>query len=235
MKKKDDRHWSAYIDGALSVSEVEEFEALLSPDELQHLNNERSLEQVIANFYKDGPACPEHLLNDVQKTINQEKVKRPLVLVYLLAGAIAACLVLLFTFPGNEGGGTKLPPLSLDSLKRQSATSASLEDVNQYLGSKNISLELRAFTDGHHSKEIIGAGVEQIAGEEVVVLLFSCCGEPAKVYLLPTNSKAEELMVYDSADWKNIIQSTAKKGTYRLALTSLHSSESILSFIKTKA
>lgn len=234
MKREDDRNWSAHIDGELSVAEVEKFEALLSPDELAHLNNERSLEEGIGGVLKDAPRCPESLMNSVKNKISKKKSAKPVKLVFALTGALAACLAVVFMMPKQGTAGSKVP-LAISDLEKESATGDSLDEINQFLEARHISLELRAFTSGHHVKRVIGAGVEKIAGEEVVTLLFSCCGRPAKVYILPKDSKAEELMVDDNKDWKSSIQALVKKGGYRLALSSPHDSESILSFITLRA
>lgn len=230
MKKNDDRNWSAYIDGELSVSEVEEFEAQLSAEELKHLNNEKAFEESIGSSLNDAPACPDNLFTGVVKQLAHEDKKS--FLKYKIAAfvAIAACLAFIFLLPKPGTDGPKVP-MSVAELKSQSLTGDQLDDINKFLIQKQIDLELTSLAEGHHAKVIIGAGLELIAGEEVVTLMFTCCGRPAKVYILPKNSVAEKTILNDNKDWKSSIQALVKKGNYRLAVSSPHNSESILNSI----
>lgn len=233
MKKEDDRNWSAYIDGELSVTEVEKFEKMLSEKELQHLNNERAFEECIGNALNDAPSCPENLFPQIVKEIAQEDKKSFLKLKLVAIAAIAACLAALFLFPSQEQKVelVNIVPSSVEELQSKSLTGNKLDDINKFLAEKHISLELTSVVGGHHPKTIIGAGMEIVAGEEVVTLLFTCCGRPAKVYLLPKGSKAEKLVMNDDKDWKTGIQAMVKKGNYRLAVSSPHNSESLLAHI----
>ena len=230
MNKEDDRNWSAYIDGELSVSEVEDFEASLTEEELIHLNNERAFEEKVGSAFKDAPSCPADLLNDVLKEIDNEG--KNYFLVYKLIGvaAIAALLAFIFLLPKAGTQGPKVP-MTVAELQKMSLTGDKLDDINSYLSKRNISLELTKFMPEHHEKTIIGAAVEMIAGEEVVTLMFTCCGRPAKIYLLPKGSDAERLILEDDKEWKSSIQAQAKKGNYRLAVSSPHNSESLLAYI----
>ncbi|MCM8542921.1 MAG: hypothetical protein NE328_21820 [Lentisphaeraceae bacterium] len=230
MKKEDDRNWSAYIDGELSVSEVEKFEALLSEEELKHLNNERAFEESIGNVLNDTPACPENLLSDIVKKAVHEDKKSFLKIKLVAIAAIAACIAALFLIPKEpvvQQELVSLVPTSVDELKGKSLTGDQLDDINRFLAEKKISLELTSVVGSGHPKKIIGAGVEKVAGEEVVTLLFTCCGRPAKVYLIPKGSKAEEMIIHDDSG----IQAMVKKGNYRLAVSSPHNSESLLAYI----
>lgn len=229
MKKEDDRNWSAYIDGELSVSEVNDFEAQLSAKELEHLKNERSLEEGIGNCLKDAPCCPLSVFDCVKK----EK-KHFAGVAVIAAFTVAACLALVFMIPKKGTTGSKVP-LSVSDLKSEAKTGSTLDEVNRYLEEKKISLEVLKFENEHHTKELIGASIEIIADEEVVTLMFTCCGRPAKVYILPRKSKAEDCMVEDCKGWKNSIQALVKKGNYHLAVASPHNSESILKYISPKA
>lgn len=230
MKKDDDRNWSAYIDSELSVSEIEAFEAKLSVEELEHLRKEKAFEEAIGSKLSEAPCCPENLFADVKKEL-AKGTKRPFAKYATLAAvAIAACILFVFLLPKAGTTGNKVP-MTVAELKSQSLTGDQLDDVNKFLSERGISLELTSVAGGHHAKNIIGAGIELVAGEDVVTLMFTCCGRPAKVYLLPKGSKAEELIVNDNKDWKSSIQALVKKGNYRLAVSSPHNSESILNYI----
>ncbi len=230
MKKKDDRNWSAYIDGELSVSEVEEFEAQLSEEELKQLNRERAFEEQIGAVFKHAPGCPANLLNDVLKEIDKESDKSFFKYGVIAFASLAACLAVFFLIPGAESQGPNIPQ-TVAELQKMSVTGDKLDDINTYLNEKNIKLELTKFMPEHHQKTIIGAGIERIAGEEVVTLMFTCCGRPAKIYLLPKGSNAEKLILEDDKEWKSSIQAQAKKGNYRLVVSSPHNSESLLAYI----
>ena len=230
MKKEDDRNWSAYIDGELSVSEIEEFEAQFSEDELKHLSNERAFDKSISNSLAEAPACPENLLADVLKQVDREEKKTFLRYKVIAVAALAACLALIFLLP-KPGTTGDLVPQTIAELEKMSLTGNTLDDINEYLSKKNIDLEVTEFLPEHHVKTIVGAGIETIAGEEVVTLLFTCCGRPAKVYVLQKGSGAEKFIVNDDKDWKNSIQAQAKRGSYRLAVSSPHNAESILKYI----
>lgn len=162
MKKDDDRNWSAYIDGELSVSEVEEFEAQLSAEELKHLNDEKAFEESIGISLNDAPACPDNLLTDVAKQLAQENKNSFMKYKIVAFAAIAACLALIFLLPKPGTGGPKVP-MTVAELKNQSLTGDQLDDINKFLSQKKIDLELTSLAEGHHAKTIIGAGLELIA------------------------------------------------------------------------
>ena len=229
MNKQDDRQWSAYIDGELSISELEEFEAKLTKDELEYLKDERLFEEKIGDSLRSAPACPSDLLSNTFRQIGEKK-KKSNFKIKILAAAVAAALFLFYMLPKPGTSGVNVPQ-TVAELQKMSKTGSSLDDINKFLTEKSIRLEVLKFKEEHHEKTIIGAGVEIVAGEEVVTLLFTCCGRPAKVYLLPKDSAAEKFIVNDSNDWKGSIQALVKKGNYRLAVSSPHDSESLLTYI----
>ena len=215
------------MDGELSVSEIEEFETQLSDAELQHLKNEQKLEEGIGAILNDGPSCTINILDCINEAPKPKKFNRSLTAIITFAAA--ACIALVFMYP-RGASGPKVPQ-TVAELKKLSITGNSLDDINKYLNERNIDLELTKFMPEHHEKTIIGAGVEIIGGEEVVTLMFTCCGRPAKVYVLPRGSSAEKLILEDDKEWKSSIQAQAKKGDYRLAVSSPHNSESLLAYI----
>ena len=231
MNKEYDRNWSAYIDGELSASEAEAFESKLSAEELEHLNKEKAFEQSIGDSLSNAPSCPDHLFEDVVKKISAEGGRSGRAYKLLSVAALAACLGLVFLWPAKQLEANN-SPMTVAELKSQAITGDHLDDINKFLREKNIELELTTVDDGHHhAKSIIGAGIEKVAGEEVVTLMFTCCGRPAKVYLLRNGSRAEELMVNDGKAAKGSIQALVKKGNYRLAVSSPHDSVSLLAYI----
>ena len=228
MNKGDDRKWSAYLDGELSVSEIEEFEAQLTKEELEHLKNERKLEEGIGTALKSAPACSLNILDCIKEESKPKKFNKGWVAAVVTLAA-AACLAFMLLPPAGTTG-PKVPQ-TVAELQKLSKTGDKLDDINTFLSKNKIDLEVTKFMPEHHKKTIVGAGVEMIANEKVVTLYFTCCGRPAKVYVLPKGSAAEQLIANDDKDWKESIQSQARRGNYRLAVSSPHNSESILTYI----
>ena len=229
MKQIDDKLWSAYLDGELSVTEIEKLEADLSTEQLEHLRKEKALESKVAERLQQDVKCPDELWQSITKQVEKEK-KQPIKWVnYAVLAAIAAVLV-FFIFIDNKDYGTKVPT-TVQELKDISRTTADLDGVNSFLKDKEVQLQLLELPQGHHKKKIIGATMEVIAGEEVVTLLFECCGRPVKVYVLPRNSAAERMVQNEDNSWKGGIQGSSKRGNYRLALVSKHAGLDILNAI----
>ena len=150
MKKIDDRLWSAYLDGELSITEVEHFENQLSPEELAHIRKEKELEKSIVTTLKDNCRCPDQLWKNICTQIDGEQSKSKFGLkVVALVMAAAAALTVIF-FNQNEN----LPvfvPTTVAELEKQSQTGASLDDVNNYLTENKVDLQLLSFSNtGHH-------------------------------------------------------------------------------------
>ncbi len=229
MKKIDDRLWSAYLDGELSVTEVENLEAGLTADELEHLRKEKVFDQKISERLNGEATCPDKLWNSLRHDIENDK-KSPKKFIYLSAvAALAACISLFFIISGKDYGA-KVPD-TVAELEKLKETTSELDSVNMFLKEKKIDLQLLSLAEGHHNKRIIGAAVEDVAGEEVVTLMFECCGRPVKVYVLLRDSAAEHVIQQADAEWKGGVRAQAKKGNYRLALVSKHGAADILDAI----
>jgi len=226
MKNNDDRMWSAYLDTELSVTEVESLEKHLSEEDLEHLEREKHLDSKISEHLKKGVKCPEALWNSVCQQIESEKKlpeKKHLKLFYVLVSAVAAAIVFAFIWQPQQ---SDYMPLSVIELE-QSSKVTELAAVNELLSAKGISLELGDVAQpGHHTKRLLGAGVELVAGEEVVTLLFECCGKPVKILVLPKNSKAQRIVAKSSSGV------VASVNNYQLALFSKHSTPELFKFIK---
>jgi hypothetical protein len=204
MKKPDDRLWSAYLDGELSVTEVEKMEAGLTAAQLEHLRKEKVFEEKISNRLKENSSCPDQLWQSICFPKDHAQTKE-----------IAGITV----------------PRSIAELKKSSSTSDDLKEINRFLTKHKVSLKLLEILDDKHAQRIIGAGVEMIGNEEVVTLLFDCCGYPVKVYVLPKDSSAEKIVLDEDAKWKDGIRVQTKEGNYRLALVSKHGGNNILDAI----
>ena len=231
MKKLDDRIWSAYLDGELSVSEIEEVEGSLTGKQLEHFRKEKVLEEKINQRLEDGITCPTDLWQSICTKIGRGKSKSPKKIIYFSTFlSAAACLTIFFFLNKNETAIFKVP-LTLSELKNSSKTKTELLDVNNFLKVNNVDLKLNEFVEGGHPKKLIGASLEKVGNEEVVTLLFNCCGFPVKIYVLPKGSAAEKFVVAEDTAWKKGIEGQVKKGEYRLALVSAHGAMDILEAI----
>ena len=104
MKKLDDRIWSAYLDGELSVSEIEEVEGSLTGKQLEHFRKEKVLEEKINQRLEDGITCPTDLWQSICTKIGRGKSKSPKKIIYFSAFlSAAACLTIFFFLNKNAG------------------------------------------------------------------------------------------------------------------------------------
>ena len=231
MNKNDDRMWSAYIDAELSITELEKFESELSNDQLEQLKREKDFEKQMSSVLKKGVKCPDDLWRSICEQIEEEEniPSRRKWVVMVTSLAAAAAVVLAFFRPTEA---MSLQPLSIAQLETSRLVENDLVKVNAFLAKKNIPFKLLEFNKKvHHTKSLIGAGVEEISGEKVTTLFFECCGEPVKVYMLPKNSKAEQSVSEESSLWGSGMTMTMLND-YRLAMVSRHTAPEILEFIK---
>ncbi|NQZ56327.1 MAG: hypothetical protein HRT88_02500 [Lentisphaeraceae bacterium] len=232
MKKNDDRMWSAYLDEELSITELENFESGLSEAELEHLKNEKEFEKEVSTVLKDDIKCPDALWQSVCEQVEEEEnnnsSKKSKVWLFSTF-AVAAAIVFIFLRPVVH---YELQPQSLAQLKASRLIENDLTKVNSFLTRNAVPFKLHEFNDKmHHNISLIGATEEEISGEKVTTLLFNCCGDPVKVYILPKNSKAEQYISKENSSWKSGM-TTAMVNDYRLAVVSQHSSPELLEFIR---
>ena len=230
MKKYDDKQLSAYLDSELSVTETEKLESHLTSTQLKYLQREKKLEERITEKLNSGKECPPEVWQDVLNQVQKNNSRVRLTVLSVIVAA-AAVLTIAFTVDFNDYGPNV--PSTVAELQSMSQTEASLDGINGFLAGKNINLKLNELPQGYHKKEVIGAGVEIIAGDEIVTLLFQCCGEPVKVYVLPRDSAAEKKVHDHDSDWKDGVKGQTRMGNYRLAVVSKHGGVDILSAITT--
>jgi hypothetical protein len=234
MKDIDDNLLSAYVDNELSVTEVDEFEQKVPPEILSHLVKEKKLEAAISGNLKEAPACPEKLWADILGEIHEDPaVKRISFQKYYYSAALAVAATLFITFSGVFKSYPVWVPQTVSELAQNSAVKIDRQLVNQFISANGVQLQLGKLPETHHGRplSLVGAALENIAGDEVVAVYFDCCGELAKVYFLPKESRAEKFMAQEDKKWHSGIVENVERGDYSIALVSQHSAGEILDSI----
>ncbi|MCM8530628.1 MAG: hypothetical protein NE330_05645 [Lentisphaeraceae bacterium] len=237
MKKVDDRFLFAYIDGELSVSEVEELENQLSKEELEQLVNEKKMERGLGDKLNSAPGCSADLWNKINGEIaseaNTQKSSYSKKWFYGTF-AIAAAITLFFSVEW-----IKYPswvPQSVAELADQSQVKVDKALINDFISLHGVPVKIGDFPDTHHGRKIslVGAAIEKVAGDDVVSIYFNCCGEPGKIYLVPENGESAVFLQNEKKKSHGSAMKLATKGKYKAVYVSTHKDAGVLASLTTE-
>ncbi|MCM8534375.1 MAG: hypothetical protein NE334_00400 [Lentisphaeraceae bacterium] len=237
MKKVEDKFLFAYIDGELSVSEVEELESQLSKEELQQLVSEKKIERGLGNKLNSAPGCSSDLWSQISSEIsaeeNLQKSSYSKTWLYLTF-ATAAAITLFFSIEW-----AKYPswiPQSVVELADQSQVKVDKALINDFIAKHGVPVKIADFPDTHHGRKIslVGAAIEKVAGDDVVSIYFNCCGKPGKVYLVPENGKSDLFLQNEKKKSHGSAMKLANKGKYTAVYVSTHKDAGVLSALTTE-
>ena len=123
-------------------------------------------------------------------------------------------------------------PVSVDVLKHQSTNAKSLQDAQQLLVANNFNIDITKPNESYHDINFLGAKKEVFNGEEVMVLFYSCCGEPMKVLVTCAGGKACAQITNElKQDSGSKVKFDKLIDKYRLALIGDHYSNDVLGTI----
>lgn len=196
MKENDLLIRQAYIDEQLPVEEVIAFEAKLSREDKAALEAERRFETALADRLKAAAPCPDELWARVKGQIQSPapqtlpparrfwpRFAKPLAwaaIVVLNLGLAAALL--------NRVAG-RTPELELafnDDLQAFAETAdipGDIEKMYACLAASRLHVALAPPSPQQHPITPLGMRLQELGGEQVAQLFFSCCNRPMAVFV----------------------------------------------------
>lgn len=235
---------AAYLDGELSAAEAAEFDNTLTPQEKAGLAAEMTFERAIGERLARGAACPDDLWNRTLAAAGGQAAPvvafRPRRMWRYAVPALAAGLAigvagLLGLYAGVGGPSVLAMDKSTTIAKLQAQVELDghdLESVNAFFKEHGFNIamtktEARAPGDHHHSRrEMLGVRPTTNHGDDVMELMFECCGRPLKVVVAKAGSEtAREI---GEAMAAGQIQESRHVGDYVAALVGRHDSQGLL-------
>jgi len=238
---ENDEQWMAYVDGQLSTSEAAAFDSGLSAAEKSRAEQEIRFERAIGEVLTAGPGCPDHLWEELRSKIAPGRKSRwqPFNGMRGFAFAAAASLVvglgvLAQAFFGSAGV-LDLPP-TVAALQSEATFQPDIAQIQAWLDEQGIDLSVLsvdAMGETRHPMTMLGATLARYRNEEVLELLYNCCGQPAKVVLAPENSRvAAELR---QGEGRGKVQDSLAVNGYLAAVVSPHRSPELLDLIRPRS
>jgi len=238
---------TAYLDGELSAAEAAEFDKLLSPQERAGLAAEMKFERAIGERLSHGAACPDDLW---KKTFAAVEAKTSRVAtfrsrrnwVYAVTALAAALAItaagLLIDFNVESRGpsilamdkGTTIETLQEEAILKGHDT----ESVNAFFKEHGFNLamtnaDVQIPGDHHTPRELLGMKPASYRGDDVMELMFNCCGRPLKVVVAKAGSRtANEI---GEAMAAGQIEESRRVGEYVAALVGKHEIHGLLSYL----
>jgi len=170
----------------------------LTAEEKNHLEAELKFERSLGNYLSDTPGCPDDLWESIQIKAESKnpKVSYSGVIISFLAAAAAVALIFLSSAPIDKSSVFELSKVS--EFTKLSETSTDIKEIEQFLLKNNIKLKIDSdkMSNYSHDLKLLGAYRAKVGDQEVVALLFTCCGEPVKVILMPKESLAVKVMAH---------------------------------------
>ena len=122
-------------------------------------------------------------------------------------------------------------PVSVEILKNQEMNAKSIQDAQQLLVSNNFNIDITKPNSSMHDVKFIGAQKETFNGEEIIVLMYSCCGEPMKVLVTCAGGKACQQISSELKATDSKIKFDKIIDKYRLALIGDHNYDDVFNTI----
>ena len=195
--------------------------------------NEKKLESSIGTVLKDTPKCPDALWDNIMDQIDDKpaEIKKKSPIMFGVIFAAAASVLIYFGI-----SSTNYPiwvPQTVSELAQKSVIEVDRSSVNRFIAERGVKLKLGDFPKTHHGNPVnlLGASVESMAGDDVVTLYFACCGEPVKIFLIPSDSSADKFMQEQEASGVEGIVENVSRGDYRVAVVSSHNASDLVDSI----
>ncbi|GMV99459.1 MAG: hypothetical protein AMXMBFR84_05980 [Candidatus Hydrogenedentota bacterium] len=233
MITREDKLWSAYLDGELSASEASEFDQTLTPAARERLSREMRFEKCIADSLSTGVRCPDDAWQRISESVlaqTPKKAKRKAMdWVWYGVTALAASLAIAVGLEINNWRNTPPDFLQLkadrvEDLQLQVAYETSdVEELSRFLKSNNVALSMEdpsVHSPRRHPRIIYGAREATYRGEEVMEVFFECCGQPAKIVVVPKGGAAAQAIGRAVANGK--VKDAKPVGNFVAAIVSNH-------------
>jgi hypothetical protein len=238
-----EKMWLAYLDGELSAAEVAEFDQSLSQAEKDRLGAEIRFERGVAEALARGVACPDDVWKRTRVAVERrqagiiEALRAPKWMYALTAVAAALAIVMtsivfrMYTQPPSVLILSEASVLQLS--EKSDFRGDTVEEVNTYLKEHGFDIVLTSLdTESgvrHHDRDFLGVHTAKNHGEDVVEMLFACCGKPIKVVIARAGSRTAREMGSYLADGK--IQASRPVGEYVAAVVGRHKAVGLLDFL----
>jgi hypothetical protein len=238
MSDNREQLWQAYVDGELSACEAAQFEATLTAEERERIAAEMRFERALGDRLRAGAECPEDVWARVHASVAPAAPRRsPALRRAVLAGAaIAAAALAVFALPefyplglaGIFDRGVIHAAASVEDLASVSETEPGRQNVQKFLASKGIHLDVQAEAElmralpFHRPIEVIGVHQTRFAGTRVTEVLVACCRKPVKLVLAPNSSRAARVLREAVGSGQTHVQSVQTTGEYTIAVVARH-------------
>lgn len=237
MDDQRDKLWNAYLDGELPASEAAAFDQSLTPEDRKRLEGEMAFERACADALSKDAACPNEVWQRTLEALPESAAPAPNTLPWYwkpVAALAAAMIVMisLFAIRVNMAPPTflELTELNVNTLgETNQLNQPTLAELNAFLEDRNFDVALMPPKRGHHPVRFLGARESSFHNERVVELLFSCCGKPMKVALIPQGGDAAEAAGKALGD--GLVKESRPVGSQLAVLVGRHSSPKLLSYL----
>jgi hypothetical protein len=247
MNKDNDTMWSAYLDGELSTADAAAFDRSLTPDDRVRLANELAFERSLAESLGHGAACPAEVWDRVRAKLEvagasggEQPVSRWYWKPAMSLAAVATVVIAIswFAIRVNLEKPVFLAMSEVNVKTMADITdipSPTLSDLNAYLEDHNLDVAVTPFHSGragHHAVRVLGVKTSTFRNEQVVELLFNCCGKPLRVALVPQGGYSAEAA--GKALGNGLVQETRPVGSTLAVMIGRHPSPDLLSHLTDK-
>jgi len=230
----------AYLDGEMTAAEALELERSLSPADLARLEAEKRMESALCEALCEGPDVPAALWQRNKITMRNGRprhVQRRWLVFAGGTGMVAAALFAVFVFlhvtPRGDGFWSVGAPSTIE-LAKLSAVPDTKTNIENYLNAHGISVAIPDFpyspANSPHKVDLLGVTSATYQGSEVVELLYSCCGFPAKVVIVNDNTAAADDLRRAKMDGR--VQRLRHMGGYLAGLITSHETNAVLDELK---
>lgn len=247
MASNHDKLATAYLDGELSAAEAAEFDTSLTPQQKHNLAAEMKFERAIGERLSRGAACPDDLWKKTLAAIDEKTSPvvefRPrrtwMYAVTAMAAALAIGVAgLLVNFNAANRGPSILAMekgTTIEALQAQAELKGhDTESVNAFFKEHGFNLAMTTADvqipgDHHTPRVLLGMKPTNYRGDDVMELMFNCCGRPLKVVVAKTGSKtANEIGAAMAAGQ---LQESRHVGEYVAALVGKHEIHGLLTYL----
>ena len=237
---------NAYLDGELSAAEAAELDQSLTPEHKANLAGEIKFERAIGERLARTPKCPDDLW---QRTMAAVEAKAAPVVVefkprpnYWKYATVAMAAMLAITMGGllatfnNTTTAPSMFTMQKGTTIEMLASQVDLHGhdtaaVNAYFKEHGFNLAMTSADmtipgDHHTPRELLGMRPAMNGNDNVMEMMFNCCGRPLKVVIAKTGSDTAREIGDLVAEGK--LQSSRRVGDYVAVLVGRHETHGLL-------
>jgi hypothetical protein len=235
--------WGAYLDGELSAKDSQGLQDSMTAAQRRRLEAEMRLEAALADAVATEAQCPASLWHAVQGRLKSKRREGTRRLGgwearWWWIGGAATCLGAAVIWWAAQAGLEPVPAFltnaaSTTELAAVAEVSSDLWQVRSFLDAHGIALTLLPVSalelPAGHAASLVGARAVQDGGEEIVELLYECCGEPVKLVVAHCDSRAADRI--QAAARKGHIRARRQVADYEVGLVSAHDAGELLNLL----